>query len=449
VCSSDLEGAGSPRLTAYVTAVAGQQPDPAALREYLGLRLPRYMLPATVTVLAAMPLTHNGKLARAALPDPARTRPAEDRVAAVASSPASPHEEAIAAVFRDVLGQPEIDVTANFFDLGGTSFDAVRAIRRIDGASVALLAAHPSVRALAAALNSAGDAPGILVRLTDARPAAHTLVCVPFGGGSAIAYQPLARSLSADVALYAAALPGHEPGGEPELRPLDDVAADIAQAVDALPDGPVSVYGHCAGVALAVEVTRRLEAAGRTVPRLFLGGSYPFYEPGPVGRTMQRAHAALAGYGLLPVSARTVGTVGPDAPGANQAVMRYLRSIGGFANAVDDETLAFVMRAFHHDVVTASRYFSARWSRRGGAETPPLAAPITFVAGTADPLTPRYEQRVRTWDRFSPAVELATVAGGQHYFVQHQAEIVARIIEGALAASTGISRPAYAVSGGT
>ena len=67
--------------------------------------------------------------------------------------PASPLEEAIAAVYRDILGVAEIDVTASFFELGGDSFDAVRAISRIDGASVGKLAAHPSVRQLASALD--------------------------------------------------------------------------------------------------------------------------------------------------------------------------------------------------------------------------------------------------------------------------------------------------------
>jgi hypothetical protein len=84
--------------------------------------------------------------ATAAVPDPVtRTAPAD---------PTTPTERAVAAVFAEILGleATELDVTANFFELGGDSFDAVRAIGRIEGASVALLAARPSVRELAAAL---------------------------------------------------------------------------------------------------------------------------------------------------------------------------------------------------------------------------------------------------------------------------------------------------------
>ncbi|MFC0531774.1 condensation domain-containing protein [Phytohabitans kaempferiae] len=74
--------------------------------------------------------------------------------------PATPEEEAIAAVYREILGVDDIDVTRSFFELGGDSFDAVRAIGRIEGATVAMLAANPCVRDLAQALaTAAADQP--------------------------------------------------------------------------------------------------------------------------------------------------------------------------------------------------------------------------------------------------------------------------------------------------
>lgn len=246
------------------------------MRDHLRTRLPRYMIPATISVLSAMPLSHNGKLDRAALPDPAEAATADGDVPA--ARPATVRERAVAEVFRDVLGVAEVEATVSFFDLGGTSFDAVRAIRRIEGASVALLGAHPSVRELAAALD--GPAPAEdrrLVRLTGARPAERTLACVPYGGGSAITYRGLAEALPQDVALLALAVPGHELGADDEPRPVEEVARDAAEAVAKVVDGPVAVYGHCAGVALAVELARCLEESraglrhARLPPRRFAG----------------------------------------------------------------------------------------------------------------------------------------------------------------------------------
>ena len=404
------------QLAAYVTGEPDL--DPGALREHLRRELPAYMLPATITVLSSLPLTHNGKLNRAALPEPSLA--SQSGVEPV--RPATPREESVAAVYQDVLGLAEVDVTASFFDLGGDSFSAVRAVRRLEGATVALLAARPSVRELAAALDQAGATPGILLRLTRPGPAARTLVCVPFGGGSAISYRPLASALSSDVELLAVSLPGHELGGESELRSMDDVARECADAVFELPDGPLSVYGHCVGVALAVEIVRRLEKANRKVDRLFLAGSYPFYELGPVSRTV--VGAGLLGEVTGRPQRRRKGAA------ADLAEMRFLQSLGGFGGVVEADELAFVMRAFRHDLVGARHYFSQHWPRRGRTEA--LATPITFIAGTEDPMTSGYHRRYRDWERFGADVGLAAVDGGGHYFHQDKPDLLARIIEDAL-----------------
>lgn len=102
-----------------------------------------------------------GEVTAAAGPSPAT--PEEPAKAVPAADHPRPRagaiEETVADVYREILGLQELDVTASFFELGGDSFDAVRAVGRIDGASVGLLAANPAVRDLAAALGAATDAP--------------------------------------------------------------------------------------------------------------------------------------------------------------------------------------------------------------------------------------------------------------------------------------------------
>ncbi|MEU6311424.1 amino acid adenylation domain-containing protein [Streptomyces sp. NPDC047014] len=109
------------RLAAYVTGRAPAGPED--LRAFLGRTLPEYMIPASVTVLEALPLTVNGKVDRAALPDPDRTAPA-----AVGRhvEPRTPEEELFAAVWTDVLGVDGIGVHEDFFHLGGDSIRAVQ-----------------------------------------------------------------------------------------------------------------------------------------------------------------------------------------------------------------------------------------------------------------------------------------------------------------------------------
>ncbi|WP_148090718.1 non-ribosomal peptide synthetase, partial [Rhodococcus ruber] len=101
-------------LAAYVHGPDTARLDPAELREFAAARLPRHMVPATVTVLDALPLTSTGKIDRAALPAPvvAPGTPAGYRSAA---------EELVAGVVADLLGLPAVAADDDFFALGGNS----------------------------------------------------------------------------------------------------------------------------------------------------------------------------------------------------------------------------------------------------------------------------------------------------------------------------------------
>ncbi len=81
------------------------------------------MIPASVTVLDALPLTVNGKVDRAALPDPDRAVPG---AAGRHVEPRTPEEELFAGVWTEVLGVGGIGVHDDFFHLGGDSIRAVQ-----------------------------------------------------------------------------------------------------------------------------------------------------------------------------------------------------------------------------------------------------------------------------------------------------------------------------------
>ncbi|MFG1363950.1 amino acid adenylation domain-containing protein [Xanthobacter versatilis] len=108
---------GGPTLVAYVVATGTV--DPTAVRERLQAGLPDYMVPAHVVALDALPLTANGKLDRAALPEPRAT-------ATSSAPPEGADEEALAAIWRDVLGAGAIGREDNFFALGGHSLSATQ-----------------------------------------------------------------------------------------------------------------------------------------------------------------------------------------------------------------------------------------------------------------------------------------------------------------------------------
>jgi amino acid adenylation domain-containing protein/FkbM family methyltransferase len=91
------------------------------LRAFLKERLPDYMVPADLVLLDRLPLTPNGKLDAGALPRPVQ----EEDVAPAPLPPAAGAddrlEQAIAAIWRGVLGIDKVGWDDNFFDIGGHS----------------------------------------------------------------------------------------------------------------------------------------------------------------------------------------------------------------------------------------------------------------------------------------------------------------------------------------
>ncbi|HYO60253.1 non-ribosomal peptide synthetase/type I polyketide synthase [Archangium sp.] len=152
------EGVGTEKqLVAYVVARGEKAPAPAELRSYLKSKLPEYMVPFAFVSLDTMPLTPNGKVDRAALPAPEsmRSGPVKEHVA-----PRTPEEEALAAIWRQVLGVKQIGVRDNFFELGGHSLLLYRVLvlaRSASGADIPLraLLRAPTLEEMARAIEAA------------------------------------------------------------------------------------------------------------------------------------------------------------------------------------------------------------------------------------------------------------------------------------------------------
>ncbi len=133
-----------------VSYVVGVDPEVPALRENLADRLPAWMRPTHVVVLPELPKTPNGKVDRAALPEPV--------VAPVAFlAPTTDIERRIAEVWQDLLGVQDIGLDQNFFDLGGHSLLLIKARERLrsldDNLAMVDLFRCPTVRTLAAHLS--------------------------------------------------------------------------------------------------------------------------------------------------------------------------------------------------------------------------------------------------------------------------------------------------------
>ncbi|GGN03906.1 hypothetical protein GCM10011609_48810 [Lentzea pudingi] len=135
---------GSPRLVAYVVGDLGA----AELRDHVRRHVPEHMVPALFLVLEALPLNQNGKVDRAALPEPVAVRDVEPTAAT------TPAEQVLAAIWAELLGLREAGVHDNFFELGGDSILGLQVVARARDAGWTITAKqtflHQSIAELAA-----------------------------------------------------------------------------------------------------------------------------------------------------------------------------------------------------------------------------------------------------------------------------------------------------------
>ncbi|MGW1727854.1 non-ribosomal peptide synthetase [Streptomyces sp. NPDC002306] len=139
------DGTGQQRLAAYVVPAAGRPVTGEELRRFAAQRLPEPMVPHVFTVLERLPVTADGRVEKASLPQP-------EFDDTTYRAPRNDTERVLAAAFADVLERDRVGIDEDFFDLGGNSLRAIRLV----GLIRAELKQEVSIRGLFAARTVTG-----------------------------------------------------------------------------------------------------------------------------------------------------------------------------------------------------------------------------------------------------------------------------------------------------
>jgi amino acid adenylation domain-containing protein len=239
----------------------------SAVRQRLSARLPDYMVPTQIVVLGEFPLTSSGKIDRKALPAPVFG-------ATTFRAPQTQTEKVLAGIYARVLGLERVGVDDSFFDLGGNSLSAMRAIAAINHAldtqlPVRILFEAPSVSCLSQQLCADVASVEIAPVETLKQGTGAPLFCFHPAGGLAWPYQPLGNYLDCPIIGIQQAR-----DDEPEsIRGMATRYADRLQAVH--PSGPYSLLGWSLGGVIAHEVAIELCRRGCEVPNLILLDAVP------------------------------------------------------------------------------------------------------------------------------------------------------------------------------
>jgi len=149
---------GNEHLVLYYTVDDGVTIDDEAIRQALAASsLADYMVPDVYMKLDVMPMTPNLKINRKALPAPEMKRSTEY------VAPVGETEELFCSIFSDVLKIQEVGATDNFFEIGGTSINAIKVIVEASKHGLQIvfndLFTHKTPRALAASLTAPLSSP--------------------------------------------------------------------------------------------------------------------------------------------------------------------------------------------------------------------------------------------------------------------------------------------------
>jgi len=144
------EGIGK-KIVAYIvpTHFTGDDADLIdTLKAALSRQMPEYMIPSAFVLLEALPLNPNGKIDRAALPEP------DWQSTSSYVAPRNETEQTLAEIWQRLLKLDRVGIDDNFFAIGGDSILSIQAVSRANQVGVTIttrqLFENPTIAALAA-----------------------------------------------------------------------------------------------------------------------------------------------------------------------------------------------------------------------------------------------------------------------------------------------------------
>ncbi|MDR0886298.1 MAG: amino acid adenylation domain-containing protein [Clostridiales Family XIII bacterium] len=384
-----------------------------ALKSHLELHLPEYMIPSCFVRIDEIPLSANGKADISKLPDP----DAAVKIGIIRTliQPRNVKEELVHRIWSEVLGNVEISVTDDFFKVGGDSLRAIDMVCRMPGrVNIHKIYEHPILEDFAKNFDLQ-ESTKLLALLVGNPEAKETYILCPYGGGGAYSYLPLAEELvrqNQKCNVYSIHLPGHDFGDADEhYLSVKKIAEQIQDEIKTTITGNITIYAHCVGTALGVELARSLVESENAPKALYLGGILP---PRQVGI-----------YGSF---------IDPWKVLSDNKLIVFLGKLGMPSGDFSAEGQGRILSAFRHDVRAYYRYFGAfakELSKKKYSQFDRF--PVITILGDSDLMT-RSRRDQEGWqkflkiDRTNDKDGVHIIEHAEHYFMQTHCTHLAKIL---------------------
>ena len=229
--------------------------------------------------------------------------------------------------------------------------------------------------------------------------ARQTIFCIPFAGGSAAVYRPLAELMPPDIEVCPIELPGRATRiREQPFTHATLLATAIAQALRPFVHRPYSIFGYSLGALMALEVARQIRREQRPLPEhLFVAARHAAHLPSPHPTRYKRTDAEL---------------------------IEELRHLGGTPAEVlaNQDLLQFLLPFLRADFTLDDTYEHQN--------EPALCCPLTAFGGLEDPGVSR--PSLEAWRVHSTGVCRAYLYPGGHFFIPEAWPRIAEAICSAL-----------------
>ncbi|MCU0286302.1 MAG: amino acid adenylation domain-containing protein [Acidobacteria bacterium] len=255
---------GSKYLCAYV--IMKNEIDQTSfshdLKMYLEMELPPYMIPAHIVILDKIPLNHNLKIDRKALPDPTiRTYENEPYMA-----PTDEIEEKLVEICQEIFNVKKIGVEDNFFNLGVHSLDLIMLISRIHKEmgielQVTQLYNKPVIKEIAKQLKLSRQYEQDIIIFN--HQATRKIFIFPPGIGYGLVYSDLGAKLK-DYAIYAFNF----------IEDADRVTKYAHMITTFQPTGDYILMAYSGSGGLAFQVVNQLEKQKKKILGIILADSF-------------------------------------------------------------------------------------------------------------------------------------------------------------------------------
>lgn len=336
---------GQPALVAYVVldersgdlngALSGALSDKlrADILAQCRAQLPAYMVPSQITRIAAIPVTINGKLDRAQLPDPndspRQEQPVDGEKQRDADLDTVP--DLVLDAFSQVLHADITDPDTHFFEAGGNSLSAIQLAKMLH-LRVADVFANPTPAGLSRVRRNDGFSEFLWIREPDST-AAELIVCFYPAGGLGWSYFPLA------------ALVPHDGRGivcvqttQPD-RGLSETVAGVCEMLRSRKVARVQLLGWSVGGVVAQDCAAALAGSDIAVSALVLLDSYPAeiwkQLPAPTEQELLTGVCDMAGVNAVVES--------------TSDVVRCLRESDGVFGQLSDEEVKMIVTMVQHN----------------------------------------------------------------------------------------------------